>query len=67
MEQEGFGEANPDQPYWIKFASVAPEYEDAYIPDNLAPPMDTNIDLLHFRKMPEELVHRACAYISKQR
>ena len=51
MEQEGFGEANPDQPYCIKFASVAPEYDDAYIPDNFTSTMDTNIDWLHIRKI----------------
>ena len=51
----------------MQFSAIAPEYDDANIPDNLAPHMDPNIDRLHIRKTPEELVHGACAYFSKQK
>ena len=49
----------------MQFSTIAPEYDDTDIPDNLAPIMDTNIDWLHILKTPEELVHRDFTYISE--
>ena len=49
----------------MQFSTIAPEYDETNIPDNLAPIMDTNIDWLHILKTPEELIHRDFTYISE--
>ena len=40
----------------MKFYAIAPEYDDANIPENLAPPMYPNIDWLHNQKNQKNLL-----------